>query len=118
METFYIKITFQRQLLRYLGLILKVNDGEKFGVCNLSTIKKQYRYEIEVLLESRLNPAKCSLVFTHVKHFIELGYKLLCYCVVRGLMQRVMGMESKNGLDNRENIKYVVRFLIDSGVVA
>lgn len=46
METFYIKITFQRQLLRYLGLILKVNDGEKFGVCNLSTIKKQYRYEI------------------------------------------------------------------------
>lgn len=56
-------------------------------------------------------------------HLCEVLYRarlqtIVCYCVVRGLMQRVMGMESNNGLDNRENIKYVVRFLIDSGVVA
>lgn len=93
-----------------------MEKNSEFAIYRL--LRNNIVMKFEVLLESRLNPAKCSLVFTHVKHFIELGYKLLCYCVVRGLMQRVMGMESKNGLDNRENIKYVVRFLIDSGVVA
>lgn len=48
-----------------------MEKNSEFAIYRL--LRNNIVMKFEVLLESRLNPAKCSLVFTHVKHFIELG---------------------------------------------